>query len=79
MVSDSITDEIRGIRRDLAAQFGNDLDLILADIRKREASDGRTYVSLPPRIVLRKRDEQSHATGPAIRPDSHGDSSAPAR
>jgi hypothetical protein len=29
MFSDSINDEIRGIRRDLAAQFGNDLDLIL--------------------------------------------------
>jgi len=57
-VSDSITDEIRGIRRDLAAEFGNDLDLILADIRKREASDGRSYVSLPPRVVSRKPDEQ---------------------
>lgn len=57
-MSESITDEIRGIRRDLAAQFGDDLDLILADIRKREASDGRSYVSLPPRVVSRKTDEQ---------------------
>jgi hypothetical protein len=79
MGSDAITDEIRSIRRDLAAQFGNDLDLILADIRKREASDGRTYVSLPPRITSRKPDEPSHVTEPAVGPDSHGESSAPAR
>ena len=59
MVSDSITDEIRGIRRDLAAKFGNDLDLILADVRQREASDGRSYVSLSPRVASRKPDEQS--------------------
>ena len=59
MVSDSITDEIRGIRHALAAQFGNDLDLILTDIRRREASDGRTYVSLSPRVASRKPDEQT--------------------
>jgi len=58
MVSDSITEEIRGIRRDLASQFGNDLELILADIRRREATDGRTYVSLPPRIASPQPDEQ---------------------
>jgi hypothetical protein len=57
MLSDSITEEIRGIRHDLAAQFGNDLDLILADIRRREASDGRTYVSLSPRVASRTQDE----------------------
>ena len=41
MLSDSITDEIRGIRRKLAEPFGNNLDLILADMRTREASDQR--------------------------------------
>jgi len=61
MVSDSITDEIRGIRRDLAAQFGNDLDQILADIRKRESLDGRRYVSLSPRKTSRQPDEQADA------------------
>ena len=79
MIPDSITDEIRHIRHDLSAQFGNDLELILADIRRREASDGRTYVSLPPRVTSRQPDEQSHATEPAVGPDSHGESSAPAR
>ena len=51
MSTDSITDEIRRIRHDLAAQFGDDLDSILADIRRREAIDGRTYVSLSPRRI----------------------------
>jgi len=62
MVSDSITDEIRGILRDLAAQFGNDLDLILADIRKRESLDGRRYVSLSPRKASRQPDEPADAS-----------------
>lgn len=51
MLSDSITDEIRGIRRKLAEPFGNNLDLILADIRTRETSDQRVYLSLPPRVA----------------------------
>ncbi len=65
MSTDSITDEIRGIRRDLAALFGNDLDLILADIRRRESSDSRTYVTLLPRVIAREADEQNDANGAA--------------
>lgn len=57
MVSDTITDEIRGVRRELAAQFGNNLDLILADIRSRETLDGRVYITLPPRVIPRQSDE----------------------
>jgi hypothetical protein len=49
MTNDSITDEIRAIRRELAAQFGNDVSRILADARQREAADGRAYVTLPKR------------------------------
>ena len=59
MVSDTITDEIRGVRRELAVQFGNDLDLILADIRSRETSDGRVYMTLPPRVIPRNRTNQA--------------------
>ena len=59
MAVDSITEEIRGIRRNLAAQFGNDLERILADVRRREASDGRTYVSFPPRLASREQDESN--------------------
>ncbi len=49
MTSDSITDEIRAIRRELAAQFGNDVSKILADVRQNQAADGRAYVTLPKR------------------------------
>ncbi len=67
-MSDSITDEIRDMRHRLAAKFGNDLDLILADIRRRESSDGRVYVTLPARITAFKVDEQSNpATLPVSR------------
>ena len=59
MSSDSINDQIREVRRDLAAPFENDLDLILADLRRREASDGRRYVALPPRVVSRKTSDRS--------------------
>ncbi len=72
MIPDSITDEIRGIRHHLAAQFGNDLDLILADIRRREASDSRTYVSLSPRVVSRKADEQLVARERSATSDLNG-------
>ena len=44
MPTDPITEEIRAVRHKLAAQFGNDLSRILADVRRRQASDGRTYV-----------------------------------
>jgi hypothetical protein len=61
MAVDSITDEIRTTRRALASKLGNDLAAILADIRHRERDDGRTYVSLPPRLVRARTDEQTHA------------------
>ena len=78
MPSDSITDEIRTIRRSLAAPFGNDLDLILADIRQRECADGRTYVSLPPRVAARHSDEQNDAREPSAQSVSDGKSTPPA-
>jgi hypothetical protein len=65
-MSDSITDEIRATRRKLAAQFGNDLSLILADIRQREASDGRHYVTLPPRLTKPEAGEDIDAPKPPI-------------
>lgn len=78
MFSDSINDQIRVIRRNLSAQFGNDLDLILADIRRREASDGRTYVSFPPRASSRKADEQNDAREPSAQSVPNGKSTPPA-
>jgi hypothetical protein len=78
MIFDSITEEIRGIRRNLAAQFGNDLDLILADVRRREASDGRTYVSLPPRRASLTQDEHDDARVPSAQSIAIGESTPPA-
>jgi hypothetical protein len=77
MLSDSITEEIRRIRRDLAAQFGNDLDLIIADIQKREATDGRTYVSLPPRMASRNPDETNDARERSAQRVRNGKSTPP--
>lgn len=51
MTRDSINDEIRTIRRQLAGRCGNDLAAILKDVRQREASDGRTYAELPSRRI----------------------------
>lgn len=51
MINDPITDEIRAIRRLLAAQCDNDVAKILADVRRREAADGHTYTTLPKRPV----------------------------
>jgi len=79
MLNDSITEEIRGIRRKLAAQFDNDVLRILADVRQREASDGRAYVTLPQRPPRPKTAEPTHAPEPAAGPVAHGESSPSAR
>lgn len=49
MVRDSITEEIREIRHQLAAQFDNDVDRIGEDLRRREADSARRVVRLPAR------------------------------
>jgi hypothetical protein len=49
MDNDSITEEIRAYRQSLAAKFGNDISLILADIQRQQAESGRTFVRLPKR------------------------------
>ena len=41
------TDEIREIRRKLAARFGNDLHRIAEETRRRQRESGRTYITLP--------------------------------
>ena len=74
MAVDSITDDIRTARHALASKFGNDLAAILADIRHRERDDGRTYVSLPPRLIRARTDEQTHALERANETVSNGES-----
>jgi hypothetical protein len=78
MLDDSITEEIRGIRRKLAAQFENDVSRILADVRQHEASDGRAYIALPKRPARREMAEQTHSPAPAG-PIPSATSSPPAR
>ena len=51
MIVDPITEEIRELRRSLAARHGNDLDRIYEDLRKSEQLSGRQFVSLPRRPV----------------------------
>ncbi len=65
---DTITEEIRTIRRALAADCGNDIDRIFASLRKTAESSGRNYVSMPMRSISRQaKTEQTiapeHATG----------------
>jgi hypothetical protein len=64
MHTDPITEEIRALRHDLAAQFGNDVSRILRDVREREASDGRTYVTLPRRLPGTHLAEQTDPAEP---------------
>ena len=41
------TDEIRAIRRKLAAEFGNDLHRIAEETRRRQRESGREFLTLP--------------------------------
>lgn len=45
----SPTAEIREVRHLLAARFGNDVDRIYEDLRRKQQESGRTYVRLPKR------------------------------
>lgn len=61
MHDDPINAEIRAARRELAAAFDNDPAQILADVRHREKSDGRTYVTHPPRRIPTLAAESCHS------------------
>jgi hypothetical protein len=43
------TEDIRAARHRLAVQFDNDLDRIVADLRRQQMESGREYVRLPSR------------------------------
>lgn len=43
------TDDVRAIRRELAARFGNDIHRIVEETQRRERESGQTFISLPPR------------------------------
>jgi hypothetical protein len=44
------TEEIRQIKRQLAAQFDNDLHRIAEETRRRQGESGRKVVTRPPRV-----------------------------
>jgi hypothetical protein len=60
MSIDTINDEIRDTRRRLASQFDNNLSAIIEDLRVRQKTDGRTYVTRSPRLIAKKTDEQTN-------------------
>jgi hypothetical protein len=68
-MDDEINEEIRAIRRKLAAEQGNDLAKIMADLRAREATDGRVYVSFPKRTP-RQIAPPLISTPPAVDPSN---------
>lgn len=43
------TEDIRAARHRLAAEFDNDLDRIVADLRRKQRESGREYITLKPR------------------------------
>jgi len=45
-------DEILAIKRRLAAEFGNDVHLIAADVRQRQGQSGHEVISLPARRCM---------------------------
>jgi len=66
MLNDSITEEIRGIRRSLAARFENDIARIFSDVRQQQAVDGRVYVAFPKRAARTEMAEPATAREAAI-------------
>ena len=52
MTPNPITEEIRAIRHLLAAQQGNDVFRIGAELRRRQSESGRRVVRLPPRTPV---------------------------
>ena len=51
MWEDPIVKEVRKIREEHSSRFGHDLDRIYRELKRREETSGRRYVSHPPRPV----------------------------
>ncbi len=49
MWEDPIVKEVRKVREEHSARFGHDLQKIYRELKDREKSSGRKYVSYPPR------------------------------
>jgi hypothetical protein len=77
MTPNPITEEIRSIRHQLAAEQGNDVSRIGAELRRRQALSGRRVVRLAPRTPERRAtNNPMHPSGGSA--DSGMDTSTPA-
>ena len=63
MKDDPIVAEVRRIRQEHAARFGDDLDLIVADLKAQEQASGRQYIRLPFRRLGDQKTEPPAAAG----------------
>ncbi len=80
MIVDPITEEIRTLRRSLAARHDNDLDRIYEDVRRSERFSGRQFLSLPRRLVRSPASaEPSHAPESAVGSVASGEPFLPTR
>ncbi len=72
------TEDIRAARHRLAAQFDNDLDRIVADLRRQQLESGRKYITLPPRrpIHTSTTNKTMHPSGDVGLVDNGGPSVA---
>lgn len=68
MMTNPITEEIREIRHRLAAEFGNDLDRIFADLQRKERESGR--------VVIDRRGEGLTADNHVLHGSSGGESTS---
>lgn len=48
---DPIIEEVRRVKREIAAEFNYDIHALCEYLRQRERESGRTYVTLPPRRI----------------------------
>nr|VFK30708.1 MAG: hypothetical protein BECKMB1821G_GA0114241_106923 [Candidatus Kentron sp. MB]VFK34261.1 MAG: hypothetical protein BECKMB1821I_GA0114274_106622 [Candidatus Kentron sp. MB]VFK76621.1 MAG: hypothetical protein BECKMB1821H_GA0114242_106524 [Candidatus Kentron sp. MB] len=54
MINDPIVEEVRRLRKEHAAQFGNDLKKIVEDLRKKEKESTHIQLSPGPKFILKK-------------------------
>ena len=47
--SENILEEVRRVKREIAAEYGNDVHRMAEALRKEQAESGRTYVDPPAR------------------------------
>ena len=54
MINDPIVEEVRRYRKEHAARYGNDLNLIVDALRKKERESNRVQLNPGPKLLLKK-------------------------